>query len=287
MSERPTLTDELAVEVLDQCLLLMVQLTDVTAAANRRPPPLEHDAQMLAVKVFRHLVAVKQIAGGMRMSVPEGRVIQFNDHVSAKVVARAALETLLVFSFVFGDRDKSVQQFRHLAWRLGGLMDRQRYTSLSEDSDKTKAEERGEVERLQKVIAEHPAFARFTDRQKKALLRGDWRLECGWHDLAKGIGLSQPFFRTLYGFLCGHSHSSWASVIQIRQSYPSLAEQASLSVGVIRMSIFPAVLFVEQYCSVFPAAADWLSANEDERQFVQMWASIARGVGQLYEEASS
>ena len=56
----------------------------------------------------------------------------FVDHASVKVIARAALETYLVFFYLYGNSDRSLSEFRHKTWRLGGLADRQKYHTSTE-----------------------------------------------------------------------------------------------------------------------------------------------------------
>ena len=56
-----------------------------------------NDAQVLATKPFRHLVSMQALAAGATIEHDGIPRVFFVDHASVKVVARAALETYLVF----------------------------------------------------------------------------------------------------------------------------------------------------------------------------------------------
>ncbi|UUZ77851.1 hypothetical protein LP414_13120 [Polaromonas sp. P1(28)-13] len=61
-----------------------------------------NDAQTLSVKLFRHLVSIQTLATGATVEQNHVPTVFFVDHASVKVVARAALETYLVFFICTG-----------------------------------------------------------------------------------------------------------------------------------------------------------------------------------------
>jgi len=116
----------------------------------------KNDAQTLSIKLFRHLSSMHQLANGGAIILSGVQPIPYIDHSSIKVVARAALETYLVFHFLFGSQNEELCQFRHSAWVLGGLSDRQSaHVSLEESIEKLKAEKR-QIEQLRVQLEASP-----------------------------------------------------------------------------------------------------------------------------------
>lgn len=113
-----------------------------------------NDAQVLAIKLFRHLVSMRALAAGATVETAGGKTVFFVDHASVKVVARAALETYLVFFYLYGSADRSLSKFRHKTWQLGGLSDRQRYHASTQEGHDVLAQEKSQIEALKSEIGE-------------------------------------------------------------------------------------------------------------------------------------
>lgn len=111
-----------------------------------------NDAQVLATKLFRHLVSMQTLAAGATVEHDGIRALFFVDHASVKVVARAALETYLVFFYLYGNSDQSLSEFRHKTWCLGGLVDRQQFHVSTEEGREVLAREKKQIEELKSKI---------------------------------------------------------------------------------------------------------------------------------------
>src|SRR5450759_5970971 len=65
-----------------------------------------NDTQTLSVKLFRHLSSMQTLGKGTTVVQNSVPTVFFVDHASVKVVARAALETYLVFFYLYGNADR-------------------------------------------------------------------------------------------------------------------------------------------------------------------------------------
>jgi hypothetical protein len=145
-------------------------------------------------------------------------VTSFVDHASVKAVVRAQVETYLVFFYVFCSGNDSVAAYRHLTWKLGGLMDRLRLTGTTPESIAKLQSERQFADVMVDQLKLRPEFQSETMKLQKSLPKGEWKSEMMWQTLAEDAGLHATYFRNTYSFLCGYSHSSGASAMQILQA---------------------------------------------------------------------
>jgi hypothetical protein len=274
-------------EVLANLRDLLTATAHVVNAQRGQPiPPGEgwrNDAQATAVKLFRHLHTVRELCDLKRFSLPGGAELPFVDHSSATVVTRAALETFLVFSHVYGAEDGTLAEFRHAQWKLAGLTDRQEMIALSADNRRKLKEEGETVEVLREAIARSPHFAARSPNHQAALLEGKWRVGLSWTDLGVAAGFGRKFFANTYSFLCGHSHCSWASVLQVRDSLDSIPDQRSLTGSLAGVAAMADALFIESYCRAFPMGGAKLLTDDTARFLVDRWTVLARGVSDLYD----
>ena len=229
-----------------------------------------NDAQVLAVKLFRHLASIQSLAGGATLRTPDDQEIPFVDHASVHVLARAALETYLVFFYVFGTNDFSLSHFRHKTWHLGGLMDRQQYNVFSDEAREICALERGIIDRLKSEVEDSAHFLEFSPRQRQQLLAGNWRVGSGWRDLGIQAGFHEAYFRNIFNYLCGHSHSSYASTLQVGQAH-TLEDQVMLTESTISIGVVIMAHFSFTYPRVFADADPVLNSNPASRALAELW----------------
>ena len=241
-----------------------------------------NDAQILSIKLFRHLTSMKLVASGSTVKVHGMQEIYNIDHPSLKVIARAALETYLVYHFIFDSKDQSLSRFRHKLWRIGGLADRQKYNANFEHGYETLAKEKQALWKLRTEVQNSCHFLTFTKSQQCQLLKGNWRNGFTWADLGCSAGFHVPYFKDVYNYLCGYSHSSYLSVLQIGQAQ-SVGNQKKfarviLGVGIVLMSHF-----IFSYPNVFPEAKHVLSANPKTRNFAKQFKLSSKDKLKFYD----
>lgn len=244
-----------------------------------------NDAQVLAVKLFRHLVSMRMVASDTRLDFDSGKSLDFIDHASVKVLGRAALETYLVFYYIYGDNDQSVREFRHMTWHLGGLSDRQKFSVSSEEGRSVQASEKLTIEQLRSSIAKSPHFQAYSDKQRKKLLLGDWRVNISWVELGTRAGFHQKYFSNVYSYLCGYSHSSYMSALQVSQAQ-SKADQEMLAGAILSVGLVIMAHFAFAYSRLFPAAQAALTADTHAQKTAEMWRFGPDDMSAFYDRES-
>ena len=241
------------------------------------------DAQVLAIKIFRHLSSMQNLANGATMEVRNSLAVPYIDHASVKVIARAALETYLVFFYIYGTDDRTVSLFRHNTWHLGGLIDRQKYSVFGGEAQEMAAQEMEIIERLKPEIEQSPHFLEYSQKQRQELLSGYWRVGSGWSDLATQAGFHEGYFRNIYNYLCGYSHSSYASALQVGQAQ-SFEDQGMLTRATISIGAVIMAHFAFTYPCLFADAGHVLATNAEGRALAEMWRFGREDMAHIYGE---
>lgn len=241
-----------------------------------------NDAQVLATKLFRHLVSMQTLAAGATVKHDGIPAVFFVDHASVKVVARAALETYLVFFYLYGNPDQSLCEFRHTTWRLGGLVDRQRFHAFTEQGREVLAREKKQIKELNSKIESSPEIRTYKEKQRKKLLEGEWRIGNGWADLGVSAGFREKYFKTIYGYLCGYSHSSYLSALQVGQAQ-SIADQQMFTQSILQIGKVLMAHFAFSYSAVFNPASAVLSANPSAMRVAEKWRSGSDEMAAIYD----
>lgn len=254
-----------------ELLRVFVQLVESQSRKEIQPGnEWLNDAQILSTKLFRHLVSMQCLAAGATVEAEELPTVTHVDYASIQVIARAALETYLVFFFVYGDPDRKLSAFRHMLWHYSGLVDRQKYTIKSREGREKLKVERGELAEIGVEIQSSPYFDSYTDNQKRQLLKGKWRTGKSWRDLGINARFHAGYFDNIYNYLCGYSHSSYASVLQVGQAQ-SIAEQRMLTKPILGIGVVLMSHFAFSYPTVFPDASLVISANPVAQGIAEKW----------------
>jgi hypothetical protein len=239
-------------------------------------------AQVLAKKLFLHLVSMSVLAKGSTVQTAGKSPIFFVDHGSVKVVARAAFETYLVFFYLFGPTDRTLGQFRHKTWVLGGLADRQRFYATTQHGREVLAREKPQIEKLQSEIFASPQINDYTEKQRNKLLAGEWRVGKGWADLGVQAGFHKKYFSNIYGYLCGYSHSSYLSALQVAQAQ-TIEDQQSLTEAILGIGIVLMAHFAFSYTETFVDAKAVLYSNADANRVAEKWRFGPEDMASIYD----
>lgn len=230
----------------------------------------QNDAQTLAIKLFRHLVSMQTIARDTTINGGGIPAVTFIDHASVKVVARAAFETYLVFFYIYGSSDRSLCEFRHKAWRLGGLADRQDAHASNDQNREKLAAEKRQIEELRTELKSSPHLRSYTDKQSKKILEGEWRIGTSWTNLGKSAGFHEKYFSDVYGYLCGYSHSSYISALQVGQAQ-SIEDQRKHTQSILGVGVVLMAHFAFSYSKAFSAAEAVLTAEPTTKKVAEKW----------------
>jgi hypothetical protein len=229
-----------------------------------------NDAQTLLIKLFRHLVSMQVISTGSTIERQGTPIVFFIDHASVKVMTRAALETYLVFYYIFGGQNQSLSKFRHSTWVLGGLADRQLSHAATDENRAVLVKEKMQIEELKLEIEKSHFFSSFTPKQQEQLLKGKWRVGNGWSDLGVAAGFHKKYFDNMYSYLCGYSHSSYISAMQVGQAQ-SIKNQESLTNSIMGIGIVIMAHYACSYSRAFESAKEVLNKSSSAKVIAEKW----------------
>lgn len=242
----------------------------------------KNDAQTLSIKLFRHLASMHTLANGATIVPPGMPPVPYIDHASIKVIARAALETYLVFHYLFGSDDEELSRFRHATWVLGGLSDRQNsHVSVEEHKEKLQDEKR-QIEELQAQLSSSPYLASYTTKQKTKLLNGNWRIGKNWTDLGVIADFNKKYFENIYSYLCGYSHASYISALQVGQA-TAIEDQVKLTNSILGIGMVVMAHYVFAYSSAFHSAGAILEENTTSKSIAEKWHFRSEDMRHIYE----
>jgi len=229
------------------------------------------DAEGLALKFFGH--ACSAIYLYRSTTIPE-IMASFFDVGSINVLGRAALETLLVFHYVFVDPSSDQERdLRYLSWLLAGLLERQEYPVQSLKGKELLSAEKKLIAPLQEKLANHPEFLRLPrGQQKKLMKKGEWRIH-SWKDIGLSAGLDETHAKAFYYYLCGFAHAGNISVLQIRQARTADSQNA-LCAATITVIMIAIANMIKSYCKIFPNSQSVLTKDTEAATLVDIWITV-------------
>jgi hypothetical protein len=247
--------------------------------ANRGPSTGDDDrfwyAEGLATKFFFHAASILYLSRRTKLPDFPNAALEFPDSASIDVLTRAAFETFLTFHYVFFEpKTDDEKNYHYCAWKLAGLIERQNFPASYEDHKEKLKEEKKEVEVLSENLRANANFQQLKERQKRRVLRGEWRL-LTWREIGAKVGFSKILSSHMYKHLSGYTHSSWSSILQIKQSLREKEQALLISSSMSFMSIVSAN-FIREYCELFPRAKAALNADARESDMVDVWIQIGQ-----------
>lgn len=245
-----------------------------------------NDAQILAVKLFKQACSVRLILDPTQLDFHDGSQIVFVDHSSATILARACLETFIVFHWIFQSRDPALRRFRHGVWRLGGLRDRLKlHPSTDQARDALKVTQLQAADQIAEIESS-PFLASYSPDQIKRLMKGDWRVGWSWTDEAVRAGFSKKYFQNVYSHSCGYAHTSYISSMQMGQAQ-SIEDQRMLGSVALQTCVHVMARAIAFYAELFPQGRTSLEmAPEQARNVAYFWGFTNVEMDPLYEEPS-
>jgi len=229
------------------------------------------DAEGLSRKCFFHMSSLIYL--WRSTNIPEFG-FSFFDSGSINVLARAALESFLVFHYVFVEpKTKEEKDFRYLSWQLADLMERQRYEALSPQGKIKKEKEKISIEKIKKQILQNQVYSTLKNEQQEDVLKKrKWRFKA-WTDIGISAGLSEDHAKSCYRFMCSYAHAGNMSVFQLNQA--NTAEQQKAICGIaMDLAMITMAFFIKNYCLLFNKSMDFLEKKGDFRNYVNMWVEI-------------
>lgn len=256
----------------DKDFLLLLKIFAGAIEANKGLPAGDDDyildAEGLAAKCFFHSASLLYLS---RSTTLPDIGASFFDTASINVLCRAALESYLIFYYIFVEsQTEKEKRFRYSSWLLSDLMEKQKFPARSPQGRKILEETKFTINSIKSRITESPCLADLTVKQQKALLdKGAWRIK-GWTEIGISAGLSEIHAKSFYKHLCSYAHAGSLSVLQIRQADTAL-QQKALYAATMTLVTITIAFFVRDYSMLFVRCREFTSIHQET---INMWLEI-------------
>lgn len=247
----------------------------------------KNHGQLMVIKAYCHLQSIAVLAGNAGDHKPTSAA--HVDHGSIAVIARAAYETYVLFSFIFLDDDHELRQFRHRVWRLSGLMSRaklNRPPGLPLERMKQLERETDEIARLRPIIEDSPFFSMLDKQAQKNVRQGDGvRLGKALIDLAEQAGLPRKYVADMYNHFCNYSHASAISAFQLSETLNDGTSpiMARVTVGFCCILLTQMIL---AYATFFDEVDIVVVADSELVELLALWKGLGEAFDYMYEDWS-
>jgi len=241
-------------------------------------------ARGLVFKFIDHALTLFYLSYGINVQdLPSFKPFRFIDSASMDVLTRATMEAFLVFHYVFfAPTTAEEKDYRYWCYKAAGLVERQNAPTSTEEYRRKQVVEREEFDKLQDNLRSNVIFQSLTDKQKRQILKGRWRL-LSWHDIAIDAGLSEMLAQHMYSHLCGYAHSSSLSVVQSVEDHVNKEEEFSASVSMNVVNNITANL-IQEFCELFPKAKAILSEDTTGNDTVKACIEIGHHLDDITRE---
>ncbi|MDP8240929.1 MAG: DUF5677 domain-containing protein [Candidatus Hatepunaea meridiana] len=241
------------------------------------------DAEGLVVKVLYHCCSAFHLSKGT-IYPPLNQ--NFLEPASINVLIRAALESFLVFNYIFASSDdKDLIDLRYWAWKLSGLLEKQGIDPLTSKGNETLAKECDDIEDLRKNIIHNSIFLKLTERQQQEILidtdkwrisvkdsEGNWKRP-GWVDLAISSGLSESNSRDIYRYMCQYAHATSWCIEQIWMAQSNDDKERLIDGSLSSLLIIMACM-IESYMKVFPKAKPVIEGDPELKRVIDIYLYV-------------
>jgi hypothetical protein len=221
-------------------LRTLIQISEANKGIEPGPDDYNLNADGLLTKFSFHALSILYLSKSTTLLDISENPISFFDSASLNVLARAALETFLVFHYIFGvPKSEEERELRYLAWILSGLMERQKYPVQSPQGKQRLQNEEKDIQSLKKKLEYNLNFKRLKKDQQKDLFKGTkWRF-LSWKDIGLSAGLNETHAKSFYNYLCGYAHAGSISILQIQQANSANNQKAlfSASMGLLMIAM--------------------------------------------------
>lgn len=236
-------------------------------------------ARGLTNKFINHALTVLYLSHGTNQDLPS---FKFNlvDSASVDVLTRALLHAFLAFHYVFyAPATKEEKNYRYWAYKAAGIAERQNAPTSTEEYKQKQATEKKELNKLHDKLKSNAVFQNLTDKQKKRILEGEWKLK-SWREIAIDAGLSDMLASHMHSLLCGYAHSSILSIVQIVEAHINRTEEEDVNSSMGTINIVIAGM-IKGYCVLFSKACDVLNKDRQESYIVDVWTQIGHGLNEF------
>ena len=159
---------------------------------------------------------------------------------------------------------------------MSGFIERINFHASTEKHIKLKEFEKGEIEKLKIKINTLELYQKLPANIQRLAMRGQWKLDKNWADLATNAGFSTSFFQPQYKFLCAYSHSSRLSIMQVQQN-KNIEQQREMASSLTTILMVVLAKFMFDYIELILRLHE-VKNEEDKYQIILHWKHIAEGL---------
>lgn len=94
-------------------------------------------------------------------------------------------------------------------------------------------------------------------------------------------GFHEKYFKNVYGHLCGYSHSSYISALQVGQAQ-SIEDQTMLAQSILGIGVVIMAHFAFTYSKIFDSAKDILLINTVAAAIAKKWRCETEKMDVIY-----
>lgn len=235
-------------------------------------------AEPLIKKALNHIISAIQLNKGTKFVLSDNSYVETIDFSSIAVVTRAAVETYLTFNYVLvNPKDKQEQDFRFLCWDLAGFIEREKFPGKTSIAIKIKEDEQVLKKEVISQLENISIFQNLGKEEKKNLLRGNWRINKSWTDLAEAASIPDKTFKHIYSYLCSYSHSGRLSIIQIEQS-KDVETQKKLSQTFLSINLIILARIILEYVDLIPECKNVFESNPQAVFLTNVWNETGNNI---------
>lgn len=193
--------------------------------ANTELPNWRAKGEALMMKIQLHGTSLFQLVSGYEFfSKNFNKTIQVQDLSSGYSILRSLLEALLMYMHIYIiPHPINHKKFRYNVWMYSNILNRQKYSTVDDESSKQKETDQKALSSLLKAITGSTYFEQeLTENQQTRLLKGSLpkgsKLGKSWKNIINESDLKLDWY-SIYGLLSQHSHSEVASVWAISSKF--------------------------------------------------------------------
>jgi hypothetical protein len=232
-----------------------------------------YNAEGLGKKIMNHALTARYLLKPMVLANYEPKV----DFSSIAVLTRAALESYLIFYWVFvSPKNDDEKEFRFHSWVLGGLNRTKYKPAYGEYSEKWQ-KEMDMAEDLRKKIQATSVYQNLKPANQEKALEGEL-LTWGWFRLTIDAGFNEPFFRKIYMYLSNYAHSNRVSIIQVQQ-INAIPDQQEMGISAIGMLAIVLGKFMYDYVAFIPVLKEAINLNDPQYGLIMEYKTIGEKIG--------
>ena len=113
-------------------------------------------------------------------------------------------------------------------------------------------------------------------------MKGNWKVGISWIEFGVQAGFHEKYFENVYSYLCGYSHSSYASALQVGQAQ-SINDQNMLAQPIMGVGVVIMAHFTFTYSRIFSSATTVLNKNTYARSIAEKWQFGPDDMANIFE----